>query len=123
MKRLGKFVLTILTHIGSFGYGILSIIWYIASTLVCALAALLATPIALITKSNKCLLAILGVWVIALAIPAKLLGINRFDWADVSPKIANYMRKRGVDPVCYADENIERSERLIKDYWNDDEES
>lgn len=111
MKRLGTFVLITFARIGRIGYATISIIWDIASTLVCALAVLLATPMALITRSNKCLLAILGVWVIALALPAKLVGIE---------KIANYMRERGYDPVADADDNINRSKELIKDYWNDE---
>lgn len=121
MKRLGKFVLTMFVRIGNIGYATISIIWYIACTLVCALAALLATPMALITKSDKCLLAILGVWGIAMALPAKLVGMEKFDWNDYSPKIANYMREKGSDPVVYADDNINRSKELIKDYWNDGE--
>jgi hypothetical protein len=76
---------------------------------------------ALITRSNKCLLAILGVWVIALALPGKLVGIEKVDWNDYSPKIANYMREKGFGPVVYADDNINRSKELIKDYWNDEE--
>jgi hypothetical protein len=121
MKRLGKFALITFVRIGGIGYSIISIIWCIACTLVCGLAALLATPMALVTKSNKCLLAILGVWVIALALPGKLIGIEKVDWNDYSPKIANYMREKGFDPVIYADDNINESKELIKDYWNDEE--
>lgn len=121
MERLGKFVLTVIVQIGKVGYSILTIIWCIVSTLICGLAALLATPMALITKSTKCLLAIVGVWGLELALPAKLIRMEKFDWNDYSPKLAEHMHKKGIDTVANADDNIELSKKLIKDYWYDEE--
>lgn len=121
MKRLGKFVLNTLLIIGALGFNILTIIWTIVSGIVCGLAALLALPMALITKSNKCLGAIVAVWVILLALPAKAIGMEKMDWDDYSPEIANKLREKGLSTTVYTNDNINRSKELIKDYWNDEE--
>ena len=121
MKRLGKFVLTVFLIIGALGFNILTIIWTIVSGIVCGLAALLALPMALITKSNKCLRAIAAVWVILLALPAKAIGMEKMDLDDYSPKIANKLREKGLPTTAYTDDNINGSKELIKDYWNDEE--
>ena len=121
MKRLGEFVLTALLIIGALGFNILTIIWTIVSGIVCGLAALLALPMALITKSNKCLSAIVAVWVILLALPGKAIGMETMDWDDYSPKIANKLREKGFPTTVNANDNINRSKKIIEDYWNDEE--
>lgn len=117
MERLGKFVALAFVKLGKIGYDILTLIWLVAATIICLLAALLALPMALIKKNDGCLMAIMGVWMILGSLPAKILMLGEIRAKDVSSKLAEWEQAHGGEGVYSADENIERGKELIKAYW------